>query len=205
MSHTGLYGPYLKPMTDVMQRIVSQIEKCCASYESQHGEKLYEHLRYRIKSEESMIEKLEKRGLEATARNALKAVNDAIGLRIICLFIDGVYKSVEHIKSLPGCTVVREKDYIKNAKPNGYRSYHMVLDVESPEADIDNNSPGHYYVEIQLRTIAMDTWAALEHELKYKKNISNPELITQELHRCANELAACDVSMQTLKQLIREM
>lgn len=205
MSQPGLYGPYLKPMTDVMQRIVSQIEKCCASYESQHGEKLYEHLRYRIKSEESMIEKLEKRGLEATARNALKAVNDAIGLRIICLFIDGVYKSVEHIKSLPGCTVVREKDYIKNAKPNGYRSYHMVLDVESPEADIDNNSPGHYYVEIQLRTIAMDTWAALEHELKYKKNISNPELITQELHRCANELAACDVSMQTLKQLIREM
>ena len=112
---------------------------------------------------------------------------------------------MEHIKALPGCTVVREKDYIKNAKPNGYRSYHMVLDVESPEADIDNNSPGHYYVEIQLRTIAMDTWAALEHELKYKKNISNPELITQELHRCANELAACDVSMQTLKQLIREM
>ena len=205
MSHTGLYGPYLKPMTDVMQRIVSQIESCCTAYESQYGEKLYEHMRYRIKSEESMIEKLEKRGLEPTARNALKAVNDAIGLRIICLFIDGVYKSVEHIKALPGCTVVREKDYIKNAKPNGYRSYHMVLDVESPEADIDNNSPGHYYVEIQLRTIAMDTWAALEHELKYKKNISNPELITQELHRCANELAACDVSMQTLKQLIREM
>ena len=62
--------------------------------------------------------------------------------------------------------VVQEKDYIRDAKPNGYRSYHMILDVETEETDVEGNTPGHYYVEIQLRTIAMDTWAALEHELK---------------------------------------
>ena len=80
----------------------------------------------------------------------------------------------------------------------------MILEVEADEPDVDGNTPGHYYVEIQLRTIAMDTWAALEHELKYKKSIENQELIIQELRRCANELAACDVSMQTLKRIIRE-
>jgi ppGpp synthetase/RelA/SpoT-type nucleotidyltranferase len=70
---------------------------------------------------------------------------------------------------------------------------------------VDGQTPGHFFVEVQLRTIAMDTWAALEHEMKYKKNISNPEMIAQELRRCANDLAACDVSMQTLRRLIREM
>lgn len=80
----------------------------------------------------------------------------------------------------------------------------MILEVEVDEPDVDGNTPGHYYVEIQLRTIAMDTWAALEHEMKYKKSIENQELIIQELRRCANELAACDVSMQTLKRIIRE-
>ena len=80
----------------------------------------------------------------------------------------------------------------------------MILEVEADEPAVDGNTPGHYYVEIQLRTIAMDTWAALEHEIKYKKSIENQELIIQELRRCANELAACDVSMQTLKRIIRE-
>jgi ppGpp synthetase/RelA/SpoT-type nucleotidyltranferase len=80
----------------------------------------------------------------------------------------------------------------------------MILDVETAEPDVDGTTPGHYYVEIQLRTIAMDTWAALEHEMKYKKSIGNQELIIQELRRCANELAACDVSMQTMRRIIRE-
>lgn len=80
----------------------------------------------------------------------------------------------------------------------------MILDVERPEEDIVGNTPGHYYVEIQLRTIAMDTWASLEHEMKYKHQIKNPEMIGKELKRVADELASCDVSMQTLRHLIRE-
>ena len=79
----------------------------------------------------------------------------------------------------------------------------MILDVTTDDPDVDGNVPGHFPVEIQLRTIAMDTWAALEHEMNYKKDIENPELIQQELRRCANELASCDVSMQTLRKIIR--
>ncbi len=201
----SIYGSCQESLDSVMNRIISQIETYSKAYEEANGERLYEHLRYRVKSEQSMLEKLRKRGLDPTPYHALRTLTDAIGLRIVCLFIDDVYENAARIRELPGIRVVQEKDYIQNAKPNGYRSYHMIVDVETEEADIEGNTPGHYFVEIQLRTIAMDTWAALEHELKYKKSIQNPELIAQELHRCANDLAACDVSMQTLKQLIREM
>lgn len=201
----SIYGHCRDSLVSVMNRLVSQIEAYSKTYEETNGERLYEHLRYRVKSEESMLEKLWRRGLEPTPMNALRTLTDAIGLRIVCLFIDDVYENAARIRALPGVRVVQEKDYIQDAKPNGYRSYHMILDVETEETDVEGHTPGHYYVEIQLRTIAMDTWAALEHELKYKKNIRNPELITQELHRCANDLAACDVSMQTLKRIIREM
>lgn len=201
----SIYESYYDTMIQVMEHIAHQLEANSRRYETEHGNKLYEHLNYRIKGDESMRDKLVKRGLAPTAYNALRKVKDSIGLRVVCLFIDDVYENVALLKSLPGCTVVQEKDYIKDAKSNGYRSYHMILDVVTDAPDVDGNNPGHFFVEIQLRTIAMDTWAALEHELKYKKNIANPELITQELHRCANELASCDVSMQTLKKIIRSL
>ena len=198
-----IYGGYYDAMNQVAQNLVRSIEENSERHEAETGDRLYEHLRWRIKSDESMREKLSRKQLEPTARNALHGITDAIGLRIVCLFIDDVYKNIALIKSLPGCTVIKEKDYIQDSKPNGYRSYHMILDVETDAVDVDGNNPGHYFVEVQLRTIAMDTWAALEHELKYKKDIANPELIAQELHRCANELASCDVSMQTLRRIIR--
>ena len=91
-----------------------------------------------------------------------------------------------------------------NAKENGYRSYHLVVEVLDEEPDIRGNSPGRYYVEIQLRTIAMDSWASLEHQMKYKREIANAGIISRELKRCADELAACDISMQTIRQLIHE-
>ena len=165
----SIYGICRESLYSVMNRLVSQIETYSRDYESANGERLYEHLRYRIKSEESMLDKLRRQGREPTPMNALRTLTDAIGLRIVCLFIDDVYENAARIRSLPGIRVVQEKDYIRNAKPNGYRSYHMILDVETEELDIEEHAPGHYYVEIQLRTIAMDTWAALEHELKYKK------------------------------------
>ena len=84
----------------------------------------------------------------------------------------------------------------------GYRSYHMIISVEEPYEDAKGNTPGIWYAEIQLRTIAMDSWAALEHQMKYKKTVSDNDLIVAELRRCADELAACDVSMQTISDMI---
>ena len=98
--------------------------------------------------------------------------------------------------------IIKKKDYIKNVKPNGYRSYHLIVEITAPYEDILGNNPGKFFAEIQVRTIAMDSWASLEHQMKYKHDIKNPELIVKELKRCADELAACDVSMQTIRNLI---
>lgn len=197
-----IYGIYREPLEKIMRDLADRIGSTALSAE---GEKLYDHISFRIKSDVSVREKLEKRGLEATAVNALRNIRDSIGIRVVCLFLDDVYECVRLIKTIPGVRLLEEKDYIYDAKPNGYRSYHMILDVIGDAADVDGQTPGHFFAEIQLRTIAMDTWAALEHELKYKKDIADQEMIVRELHRCANDLAACDVSMQTLRRLIRDM
>ena len=197
-----IYGIYREPLEKIMRDLADRIGSTALSAE---GEKLYDHISFRIKSDVSVREKLEKRGLEATAVNALRNIRDSIGIRVVCLFLDDVYECVRLIKTIPGVQLLEEKDYIYDAKPNGYRSYHMILDVTGDAADVDGQTPGHFFAEIQLRTIAMDTWAALEHELKYKKDIADQEMIVRELHRCANDLAACDVSMQTLRRLIRDM
>ena len=122
----------------------------------------------------------------------------------MCSFIDDIFANVEKIKAFPDCNVIEEKDYIRHAKPNGYRSYHMIVEYKAPFIDVDGNDPGSFFIEIQLRTIAMDSWAALEHKLKYKKSIENQELIVAELKRCADELASCDLSMTTIRELIEK-
>lgn len=152
----------------------------------------------RVKSEDSMKEKLKRKGLDVTLENALTKIYDAAGIRIICSYIDDVYTVVDMLKKCKDMEVIKEKDYIKNPKPNGYRSYHIVfklyLDIAGETHPI--------YVEIQIRTIAMDFWSALEHEIKYKKNIKNTELIVQELRNCADQIATTDLNMQTIKNMI---
>ena len=166
------------------------------------GFKLFEHFLARIKTNESMIEKCQRKQLPLTAQSALKEIRDAIGIRIICGFVDDIYKMVAILKTLDGVNVYNEKDYIYNAKPNGYRSYHLILEIDTPFEDCLGQQPGKYFVEVQLRTIAMDSWASLEHQMKYKHDIKNPERIAKELKRCADELASCDLSMQTIRNLI---
>ena len=198
----SIYGEYLPALKEVMERIVGRIESFNEAYQKEHGEPLYEHLNYRIKREESMLEKLERKHLEATTYNALVTLKDAIGLRIVTTFVDDVFEVVRLIKGLEFVNVVEEKDYISHAKENGYRSYHMIIQVTSHQKDVLGHQPGSFYVEIQIRTIAMDSWAALEHQMSYKKNIKNRELISSELKRVADELASCDLSMQTIRDLI---
>lgn len=198
----SIYGGLKAVLPQVMQQFAERIEAFQSEMIRQSGSQAYEHLNYRIKDEESMREKCRRQALAETPENALRTIHDAIGFRIVCLFREDVERLVEFLRSLSDCQVVQEKDYIRKAKPNGYRSYHMILLVEAPFEDVDGRKPGQFYVEVQLRTIAMDAWAALEHEIKYKHDIRNPELISRELKRCAEELAACDVSMQTLRNLV---
>ena len=198
----SIYGKYKPAVQAVMEYLVKEIQEYSRRIKAQEGEAAYEHLIYRIKSEDSMLEKCTRKGLPQTAYAALHEILDAIGFRIVCCFLDYIYRNIKAIAALPSVRVVEEKDYIQHVKPNGYRSYHMIVEVEVPYEDVTGANPGHFFAEIQLRTIAMDSWASLEHQMKYKHTIKNPEMIVRELKRCADELAACDVSMQTIRNLI---
>lgn len=199
----SIYGTYKESMEKIMQTLVEELEKKNNLIFQETGEKGFEHITARLKSDQSMRKKLLARKLPIDTYHALRSLRDSIGLRIICSFRDDVYKMVDELKQMPEVEVIEEKDYIKKAKENGYRSYHMILEMTVPYEDVDGNLPGKYYVEIQLRTIAMDTWAELEHKIRYKKDVANREVIASELKRCADELASCDLSMQTIRDLIR--
>lgn len=199
-----IYGGYAPVLDKLLNQMLEYFRKENKIHQEQTGDSLYEHLIGRVKRPESMIEKFQRKELPVTPESAMKKIRDSVGIRVVCNFIDDIYTCIDLIQDWDDVVIVKQKDYITNAKPNGYRSYHMILDVERPEKDIEGNTPGHYYVEVQLRTIAMDTWASLEHEMKYKHKIKNPEMIGKELKRVADELASCDVSMQTLRHLIRE-
>ncbi len=189
-----IYGKYRAGLLFVEKKLADGIE----AFNTEA--KIFEHMSHRLKTDESMAEKLARKGYFVTADAAVSEVRDAVGFRLVCRFIDEIYENREKILQLPGVSVVKEKDYVRHVKPNGYRSYHMILDVAVPE----DAARGHYFAEVQIRTIAMDSWAALEHEMKYKHEIPNAELIGRELKRCADELASCDVSMQTIRDLIQQ-
>ena len=201
----SIYGEYESTLYKVMDDIKSRLELYQSEVQERTGDNAYEHMLSRIKTDESMRDKCRRKGIPENEKSALVDSKDAIGLRIICSFVDDVFNVVEYIRSFEDCEIVVEKDYIRHAKSNGYRSYHMILAVHTEEKDVLGNTPGTFYVELQLRTIAMDTWAALEHRMKYKKNIPNQELLVSELKRVADELASCDLSMQTIRELIDTM
>ena len=204
MSKPSIYGDYAQYLPLILQDITDVIIAANIKQKKATGFKLYEHFNSRIKESDSMREKCRRKDLPETAESALKAIRDSIGIRIICGFVDDIYKTVDLIKSIPGVSIYNEKDYIFNAKPNGYRSYHLILEIETDFPDVAGNDQGTYFVEVQLRTIAQDSWASLEHQMKYKHDIKNPEMITRELKRCADELASCDLTMQTIRNLIQE-
>jgi len=193
-SMADIYGSHRREMEEGLDGLVARIKALRASMEAETGFDPIEHILARIKSDESMRDKCRRKGLPETTHSAIHELYDALGVRIVCAFLSDVYAIRDHIASDPGFDVLEERDYIRHAKPNGYRSYHMIL-----------RSKSGYYAEIQLRTISMDTWAALEHHLHYKKDFTgNQRLIVAELKRCADELASTDVSMQTLRDMIMD-
>ena len=193
--HDSIYGDHREGLVLAMENLQEEIRAIRTDMRDSSGMDPVEHILGRIKSEESMREKCRRKGLEPTTENALFGrIHDAIGVRVVCAFIDDVYVMRDRIAALPAVEVVEEKDYIRNVKVNGYRSYHMIIRCMG------------YFAEIQIRTISMDTWAALEHHLKYKKNPGgNTALISSELKRCADELASTDVSLQAIRDMIQEL
>lgn len=207
MTQKDIYGGQRANLEEVLQILLHRIDALRAQFlEKEEDSDPVEHCLGRVKSDESMREKCRRQNLPETPESALEVLHDAIGIRIVCAFLNDVYMMRDYISGFDDIEIVQEKDYIRHAKPNGYRSLHLLIRMNTknlplPDEDIRRES---YNAEIQLRTISMDTWAALEHHMKYKKKVSgNTSLLASELKRCADELASTDVSMQTLRDMIR--
>lgn len=200
MEDNSFYGDSIVLLNGAISDIESKLNIIREMKKVQKDRDPISYITTRVKSEDSMKEKLKRRGYEVTLENALTKIHDAAGMRIICPYINDVYDVANMLKKYNDMELVTEKDYIKNPKSNGYRSLHEIfllsLDVAGKVEKI--------YVEIQIRTIAMDFWSSLEHEMKYKKNIKNQEAIVEELRNCADQIATTDLNMQTIKNMIEE-
>lgn len=158
-------------------------------------------IKTRVKKPESIYRKLQKLGYDFTAENIQEQLNDVAGVRVVCAFIDDIYTVADLIAGQDDIKVIKIKDYIKNPKPNGYRSYHMI--VEIPVFFSKGKTPMR--VELQIRTNGMDFWATLEHQLRYKKGIEDLpgyEDISEELLRSAQAVIETDNEMQRIKNKI---
>lgn len=163
-----------------------------------HSRNPFESIKSRLKSPESIVEKLERNGLEYSIENIEKHLNDIAGIRVICSFMEDIYMLVDCLVAQDDIILVDMKDYIKHPKPNGYRSLHLILDIPI----FLTKEKKHMRVEVQFRTIAMDFWASLEHKLKYKKDIENAESISEELKYCADIISQLDRRMGQIRNRI---
>ena len=157
-----------------------------------------EHVKMRVKTSESIVRKLRKKGYEATIENMQKHVSDIAGIRIICSFTSDIYRIADMIRNQSDIKVLDTKDYILNTKESGYKSYHMIVTVPIFLYD----SVYDTRIEIQIRTVAMDFWASLEHKMNYKFESNVPEHIKQELYDCAKMVSDLDDRMLKLNEEI---
>lgn len=148
----------------------------------------------RLKSPESIIGKLQKKGLPITTEAARKNLLDMAGIRVTCCYISDIYAIADLLSRRDDFVVIKKKDYIRNPKPSGYRSFHMIINVPVYLSTQKKYAP----VEIQIRTIAMDFWASLEHQLKYKTSSAIPQELSEQLKICADKIAETDLQMQQI-------
>ena len=164
-----------------------------------HNYNPIEYIKSRIKTPESIVKKLRKDGHESTIENMVTYVKDIAGIRIVCSFTSDIYRMAEMIGKQNDLTVISVKDYMKHPKESGYKSYHMIVTVPIFLSDrvVDTK------VEIQIRTIAMDFWASLEHKIYYKFEGNAPDYISSDLKECADMIAALDEKMLSLNEAIQ--
>lgn len=184
-----------------LKEIGTKLEILNDEFQQVHKYNPIEHIKSRFKSTESIVKKLKKKGYESTIENMVEHVNDIAGIRIICSFTSDIYRVAEMLSKQSDIKILSIKDYIKNPKPSGYKSYHMLVTVPIFLSDriIDAK------VEIQIRTVAMDFWATLEHKINYKFEGNVPENFKKELAECAAMVSDLDVKMLTLNEQIHNL
>lgn len=181
-----------------LKQVETKIEILNDEFQHVHRYNPIEHIKARIKTPESIVKKLKRHGYESTIDNMVKYINDIAGIRIICSFTSDIYQIAEMVGQQKDIQVIAVKDYITYPKASGYKSYHMIVTVPVYLSDriVDTK------VEIQIRTVAMDFWASLEHKIHYKFEGDAPEHIQSELIECAKLVSDLDIRMLSLNEEI---
>ena len=181
-----------------LKQIQTKMEILNEEFQRTHRYNPIEHIKSRIKTSESIVKKLRRHGYESTIENMINYVNDIAGIRVICSFTSDIYHIADMIARQKDIEVISVKDYITYPKASGYKSYHMLVSVPVYLSDRRVNTK----VEIQIRTVAMDFWASLEHKMHYKFEGDAPEHIRSELVECAKMIANLDERMLALNEEI---
>ncbi len=188
-----IYNAALKQMETKMEILNDEFQHV-------HQYNPIEHIKARMKTPESIVKKLKRHGRESTIENMVNHINDIAGIRIICSFTSDIYRIAEMIREQKDLKVIATKDYITYPKASGYRSYHMIVTVPVYLSDRIVDAK----VEVQIRTVAMDFWASLEHKIHYKLEGDAPEPIRNELIECARMVMDLDARMLSLNEQIMQ-
>ncbi len=185
--------------SSALKQISTKLEILNDEFQHVHRYNPIEHIKSRVKTPESIVKKLKKHGYESTIQNMVEYINDIAGIRVICSFTSDIYQIAEMIRNQSDIKVISIKDYIVNPKKSGYKSYHMLVTIPVYLSDriVDTK------VEIQIRTVAMDFWASLEHKINYKFEGNAPDHIRNELVECARMVAELDERMLSLNEEIQ--
>lgn len=183
-----------------LQKIMTRISTINGEFIHMHKYNPIEHVKSRIKSPQSIIKKLKRQGHEDTIQNMVKYINDIAGVRIICSFTSDIYQIADMINKQKDLVILEITDYLQSPKKSGYRSYHMLVAVPVYLTDRVVNTK----VEIQIRTIAQDFWASLEHKIYYKFEGNAPEFISHDLRACADFVSELDDKMLSLNEAIQQ-
>ena len=187
--------------TAALKEIGTKLEILNDEFKHVHRYNPIEHIKSRIKTSESIVKKLKRHGYESTIENMVRYVNDIAGVRVICSFTSDIYRIADMISNQNDIQILSVKDYIKNPKESGYKSYHMLVTVPIYLSDRKVDTK----VEIQIRTVAMDFWASLEHKIRYKFEADAPQHITDELVECARMVSDLDARMLSLNDEIQAL
>lgn len=183
-----------------LQTLTTELDVLLKEYAFNNKSNPVEHIKTRIKTKESAISKLKRKGYDVTKENLIDHVHDMVGVRIVCSFLSDVYEIVRIIKNSHLYQIKKEKDFIANPKDTGYSSYHLNVLVPIHL----NGKVETIEAEIQIRTMAMDFWASLEHKLRYKFSGEVPDEVKDELYNCSQEVKDLDAKMYRLNEIINK-
>lgn len=198
LSTAEAFSKLMMEYRSVIMEVETRLKVLNAMFSEEYKRNPFESIKSRLKKPESIYKKLVRKDLPVTIENIKEHVTDVAGLRVICSFPDDIYRLAELLLKQDDIILLKDKDYIREPKNNGYRSLHLILSVPIFLPD----EKKYVKAEVQFRTIAMDFWASLEHKLKYKKSIDNTEEIERQLKACADSIEALDYQMQEIRDKI---